>query len=101
MISLTRLNKKKFMLNSDLIETIEANPDTVISLRNGKIYIVAESPEEICDMVFEYRRELYRELFGLVPPHKRVIKSGDPGGATDEIVDERGVDEIEDGAKRR
>jgi flagellar protein FlbD len=101
MIHLTRLNKKKFMLNNDLIETIEANPDTVVSLRNGKIYIVTETPEEIYDMVFEYRRELYRELLGLVPPHKGIIDVGNPRDVIDEVVDAAGVDELEDGAKRR
>ena len=89
------------MLNSDLIETVEANPDTVISLRNGKIYIVTESPKEIYDMVFKYRRELYKELLGLVPPHKGIIDVGDPSDVIDEVVDEPGVDEIEDGAGKR
>ena len=44
MIELTRLNKKKFILNSELIETIESTPDTVITLRNGKLCIVQEPP---------------------------------------------------------
>jgi flagellar protein FlbD len=64
MIQLTKLNKKQFILNCDLVETIEATPDTVITLRNGKIYIVAETPDEIVALVSEFRRRLYADLLG-------------------------------------
>ena len=36
MIELTRLNDTKFILNADLIESIEEVPDTVIALTTGK-----------------------------------------------------------------
>ena len=36
MIKLTKLNDVLFVLNADLIETIEATPDTIITLLNGK-----------------------------------------------------------------
>ena len=36
MISVTRLNNKEFYVNCDLIEFIEATPDTVITLTTGK-----------------------------------------------------------------
>lgn len=62
MIQLTRLNKTTFFLNIDLIEAIESTPDTVITLRNGKILIVAESPETIAQLVLDYRRSQYSEL---------------------------------------
>ena len=64
MIQLTKLNKKQFILNCDLVETIESTPDTVITLRNGKIYIVAETPDEIVALVSEFRRSLYADLLG-------------------------------------
>lgn len=59
MIELTRLNKSKFILNCDMIEIVESKPDTVITLRNGKLYIVAETPDEIIDRVIEYRRKSF------------------------------------------
>ncbi len=40
MIELTKLNENKFILNADLIETIEETPDTVITLVSGKKIIV-------------------------------------------------------------
>ena len=36
MIKVTRFQGKEFFLNSDLIEYIESNPDTVITLTTGK-----------------------------------------------------------------
>lgn len=58
MIELTKLNKKKFFLNCDMIETVESTPDTVITLRNGKLSIVEESPQEVVHLVIEYKRKL-------------------------------------------
>ena len=59
MVELTRLNKGRFILNSDLIETIESTPDTVITLRNGKLCIVKESPGEVVELITAYRRKIY------------------------------------------
>ena len=55
MIRLTRLNRQEFILNSDLIETVEATPDTMITLMNGKKYIVLESAAEVVDEVVGFR----------------------------------------------
>ena len=59
MIELTKLNKKKFILNCDMIETVESTPDTVITLRNGKLCIVEETPEEVVLRVVEHKRKIY------------------------------------------
>jgi flagellar protein FlbD len=64
MISVTRLNKQPFVLNADLIRTVEQNPDTVITLITGEHLIVRESTKEIIARVIEYGRLLR----GLVPP---------------------------------
>ena len=40
MIEVTRLNGTTVLINSDLIETVEETPDTVISLTTGKSLIV-------------------------------------------------------------
>jgi len=47
MIKVTRLNKTELYINFMQIETIEANPDTVITLMNGDRYVVREKPEEL------------------------------------------------------
>lgn len=56
MIALTRLNHKEVLLNSDLIETIETTPDTVITLTTGQKLMVLESSEEVVDRIVTFRR---------------------------------------------
>ena len=47
MIKVTRLNGKEFVLNAEMIQMVEATPDTVITLRGGEKYIVKEGVEDI------------------------------------------------------
>lgn len=61
MIELSRLNGKTFVLNAELIRTIEATPDTVITLTNGDKLMVRESVEDIVRMATRYRKRLIQE----------------------------------------
>lgn len=56
MIELRKLNDQAFVLNSDLIEFIEATPDTIITLTTGKKILVKESVDEVLKRVIKYRR---------------------------------------------
>lgn len=58
MIKLRRLNGDEFVLNCEMIETVEATPDTVISLANGKKYIVCETIEEVVEKVLQYKGKI-------------------------------------------
>lgn len=58
MIQVTRINHLPLVLNSDLIEHLEATPDTVITLTNGQKLVVRESVEEIVKRVVEFRRSI-------------------------------------------
>ncbi|MBR4152832.1 MAG: flagellar FlbD family protein [Selenomonadaceae bacterium] len=63
MIKLTKFNsdsKKEgeFILNAELIQTIESTPDTVITLVNEKKFIVEEAADEVVRRVMKYRRAL-------------------------------------------
>jgi flagellar protein FlbD len=55
MIVLTRLNGPSFALNPDLIERVDANPDTVVTLVGGIKYVVAESLDELVRRVCDFR----------------------------------------------
>jgi flagellar protein FlbD len=55
MILLRRLNNSVLGLNADLIERIDATPDTVITLVDGKKYVVAETPEEVVERIVVFR----------------------------------------------
>lgn len=58
MITLTRLSGSAFVLNSDLIERIDCTPDSVVTLVDGKKYVVAESLDEIIEAVRVYRGQI-------------------------------------------
>ena len=56
MIEVTKLNNKRFVINSDLIESVEAMPDTTISLTTGNKFVVRESVPEVIHRVIEFRQ---------------------------------------------
>jgi flagellar protein FlbD len=58
MITLTRLSGSEFALNADLIERIDATPDTVVTLVDGKKYVVTESIAEVVAAVRRHRGEI-------------------------------------------
>jgi len=60
MIHVTRINHVPLVLNSDLIEHIDATPDTVISLVNGQKFIVLEDTDEVIRRVVAFRRAIQR-----------------------------------------
>ena len=55
MIRVTRLNGEQFALNPDLIERVEAHPDTVAFLVDGTKYVVKETVDEVLQEIREYR----------------------------------------------
>lgn len=57
MIDVTKMNGSKVTINSDLIETVEENPDTVLTLTTGKKIIIKESRQEVKNLVILYKRE--------------------------------------------
>jgi flagellar protein FlbD len=72
MISLTRLSGSVFVLNADLIERLDHTPDTVITLVDGKKYVVAESMEEVVDAIREYRGQVI--AFSQLPPAATTVR---------------------------
>ena len=60
MITLTRLDGSRFVLNAELIRTVEATPDTTVRLTTGDSYMVMESLDEVVDLAIEYGRLLRR-----------------------------------------
>lgn len=56
MIVLTKLNGGGFVLNAELIRTVESTPDTTIRLTSGESLMVLETPEEVVRRSIEYAR---------------------------------------------
>lgn len=59
MITLTKINNQEFVLNSNLIETIEETPDTTITLTNDKKIIIKEPSRVVVQMIIEYNRKIF------------------------------------------
>ena len=58
MITVTRLNGVQLVVNAELIEFVEATPDTILTLTTGKKLVVTESVDEILNLVLTYKRSI-------------------------------------------
>lgn len=67
MIELTRLNGNPMVLNSDLIKTAEASPDTMLTLINGEKLIVREDTAEVVERILAYRSRLLANVARRLP----------------------------------
>lgn len=56
MIKVKKINGEEIVINAELIETVEARPDTTISLVTGNKIIVKDTVAEVIEKVIEYRR---------------------------------------------
>ncbi len=61
MIKVHKLNGTEFIINAELIETLEGGPETVVALATGNRYLVKETADEIAQKVMEYRRKVSSE----------------------------------------
>ena len=55
MIRVTRLDRQEIALNSDLIESMEARPDTTIRLVTGQSLVVRETLDEVLERIRAWR----------------------------------------------
>lgn len=55
LILLHRLKGEPLFVNADLIESIEALPDTVVTLIDGRKTVVSESPEQVVEQIRAFR----------------------------------------------
>ena len=67
MIRLCKLNGTEVVVNAELIESVEAAPDTVINLATGNRYLVKDSVDEVVAKVIEYRKQVYAEKKAVNP----------------------------------
>jgi flagellar protein FlbD len=82
MITLSRLNGAAFAVNCDLIERIDASPDTVLTLVDGTRYVVAESIDEVIERVRTFRAEIVAISHGMqagIVRNLRVVANTEEG----------------------
>lgn len=82
MISLTRLSGAPFALNPDLVERIDATPDTIITLIDGKKYVVAESLPAVARTIRTYRAEIIALSHVLDLAEESAAPAARPGAGT-------------------
>lgn len=56
MIQVTRFNGATYFINAELIQSVEATPDTVITLVNREKVVVKESVPQIIEEFIHYQR---------------------------------------------
>ncbi len=82
MIRVTRLNGEVFALNPDLIERVEAHPDTVAFLVDGTKYVVKESVDEVLREIREYRASILATSYEMDRGEYSPAVSAVPDGAS-------------------
>lgn len=58
MIKVTRLNGKEFVVNAEMIQFVEATPDTVITLSSKEKVVVKEPVDEVVRRAVDYNRSI-------------------------------------------
>lgn len=61
MIRLTRLNGYEIVVNAELIEFVEAKPNTTLYMATGSKIVVRNSEEEVIEKIMEYRKQISAE----------------------------------------
>ena len=93
MIELTRLNGTLMLLNSDLLKTAEASPDTMLTLINGEKLIVREELQVVMDRILAYRARLLSCVARRLSPGDPLtcaasLTSLEPGDSPEETMSE-------------
>ena len=55
MIVLTRLNRSRFAVNPDLIERVQATPDTTLIMVDGATFVVTETMDDAIAQITRFR----------------------------------------------
>ena len=74
MIVLTRLNRSRFAVNPDLIERVQATPDTTIMMVDGATFVVTETMDDVIARITRFRA-------GVRAPAPALAAAGDGAGA--------------------
>jgi flagellar protein FlbD len=76
MIIVSRLNGEALAVNAELVERIEAMPDTVVTLLDGKKILVLEPVDELIARILEYRASILRLAYSEAGPATTTSSGG-------------------------
>ncbi|MFB9376560.1 flagellar FlbD family protein [Kineococcus gynurae] len=98
MILVTRLNGSVFALNPDLIQRVDATPDTVVTLVDGAKFVITEPLADVVDRVMAFRARVVATAHALEEQGPRdVLELHSVPAPADDPSDaraERGADEL-------
>jgi flagellar protein FlbD len=81
MIRLHHFRGEEFFLNCDLVESIQSTPDTVLTLFDGRKMVVAETAEQVVELIRYFRASILREADALRSGGASLVAF--PGGLED------------------
>jgi uncharacterized protein YlzI (FlbEa/FlbD family) len=84
-IRLTRLSGYELYLNADLICSVEAHPDTVVTLVDGKHYVVTEPTSEVVEAITRYRASVLALADSLAGPLDEPDGDAKPSSGTGQL----------------
>jgi flagellar protein FlbD len=84
MIILSRLNGEQFAVNCDLVERVDAHPNTVLTLVDGTKYVVTESLAEVVERVRDFRAGVLVRSAEMT--HRPPVDDAAPGSSYDARV---------------
>ncbi|MBP3608025.1 MAG: flagellar FlbD family protein [Treponema sp.] len=58
MISVTKLDGRKYWINPHMIESMEESPDLTITFLSGKKIVVKDNPSELINQIISYRQKI-------------------------------------------
>lgn len=96
MIRLTRLDNREFILNCDLIEFIEAMPDTIITLRTEKKILVKEGVDEVLKRILDFKQSVFSQPFYKDKDDKKIYVRSEGSGAFYSDYDLKKLKELKD-----
>lgn len=82
MIKVTRLNDAVLMINVEMIQSLQATPDTVITFTNHDRLMVKEPVEEISQRIVEYQRTVYSKSAASPEDHLDIYQAASGEGPT-------------------
>ncbi len=62
MIKVIKLNKEQIYVNPDLIEFVEASPDTALLMQGGKRLVIRDSVDEIVEQILKYKKFVHANI---------------------------------------
>jgi len=66
MITATRLDGSRFAVNPDLIERVQASPDTTLHTVGGQVFVIKETLEEAVALIVAYRAQVLVAAHALI-----------------------------------